>query len=106
MENRRFYASYRLAGIPQNWPVQIDSPEIILTPEAESGKNVTILRCDITLKVGIPELMYPEHGSPDADGQGDGTPDDPDGYIGVSTFDLHEIIGTGADAQRVVVANG
>jgi hypothetical protein len=102
MEHRRFQAEYVLAGIPQRWPVMVETPEIIATPESESGPNLTIIRCDLNLRCGAPMLRYPAHGSPDADGKGAGTVDDPDGFIGVNAFDLVEVIGE-PDGELIVM---
>lgn len=81
---RRFYARYKLAGMNENWPVQLEVPDITWMSVQNDVKNLTLLAGDITLHATVPMLMYPKHDASDADGRGAGTADDPDGYLVVA----------------------
>lgn len=90
-ENRRFHSTYRLAGLDDQWPVSLETPDIqaINTPTGEA-KNITILTVEIQLRATVPMLISPTAGG---DGQGTGTADDPDGYLVVTQA-------TGVNAAR------
>lgn len=78
-ENRRFYSTYRFAGMDDQWPVVLETPDIqaINVPVGEA-KNLTILTVDFQMRATVPMLLAPVTGG---DGKGSGTGDDPDGYL-------------------------
>jgi hypothetical protein len=84
--NRRFSASYTWAGLPLDWPVQIESPELPAMTIATDAKNLTILAIDLTLKIAVPLFDAPGVGEPN-DGKGVPGTDDPAGYPGVVEVD-------------------
>ena len=96
IENRRLYATYRLAGCDEKWPAVQEQPEILLSNVPTDQKNITLLMGDFTWRATVPMLMFPKPGAFDADGQGvpgSGGPDasnyeDPDGYLVVQQADF------------------
>lgn len=80
MENRRFTAAYVLAGMPEEWPVQIEQPEVMGSKGATEAKNITILIVDVNLRASIPLISAPAEGDADSDGQGTHPITDPHGY--------------------------
>lgn len=89
-ENRRFYSSYRLAGLDEFWPVVLETPDIqAIDAKVAEVKNLTILTVEFQLRATVPMLTAPASGG---DGKGSGTADDPDGYLVVA-----EATGTNAD---------
>lgn len=79
--NRRsFRARYMLAGMVKEWPVSIESTDIIAARAPSDANNLTVLAADMTLKATIPMLSAPHLGSADADGQGTDDMMDPSGY--------------------------
>jgi hypothetical protein len=77
--NRRFPAKYAFAGIEEEWPVQIESPDSPFMNIRTGSDNVTVLAGDLTLKAEIPLFDAPKEGDPN-DGQGVPGTDDPAGY--------------------------
>jgi hypothetical protein len=76
MENRRFLVPYEFEGIPAgDWPVLLESSEIVVSSVATEQKNITLLAVDITLKASIPLFQAPKLGEPS-----DGKPVYPQGY--------------------------
>lgn len=91
--NRSFFATFSLAGIEDQWGVQIENPDLLFagTP-MEDVKNLTVDVVDLTLRATVPFLSAPEGDEPN-DGKGEGTNQtdpfadgyDPSGYVGVQT---------------------
>jgi len=79
-ENRRFNQTYTWGEYELLIPVMIENPDLIFMNSATDQKNMTILSCDLTLKVTVPQLQSPEANSADADG----SYHDPQGYKVVS----------------------
>lgn len=78
--NRRFWATYRFAGVDCTFPCQIDSPEVYPALVQNDARNLTILAMDLTLKCAAPLFDAPKEGEPN-DGKGTaGSKDDPAGY--------------------------
>lgn len=86
VENRRFYAVYRLAGLDENWPVVLELPDLQGISNPTDVKNLTLLTVDLQMRATIPLLSYPKGTAPN-DGQGDGTAEDPNGYLVVVRAD-------------------
>jgi hypothetical protein len=80
---RSFPARYMLAGMVEEWPVRIESSDIISVASPSDAKNLTVQVADLTLRVTIPMLSAPRLNSADADGQGTDDMMDPSGYLGV-----------------------
>lgn len=81
LPNRRFYSTYKLAGIPDKWPVVLELPDLNAVAAPSDVKNLTVMTVDIQLRATIPMLVRPAAGSANADGLGSGTEDDPDGFL-------------------------
>lgn len=82
MENRRFGSVFKLAGLDEKWPVQVETPDLLMPSVATEQKNLTMLLADMTLYATVPMLIAPRLAEPN-DGKGDGgNQDDPfaDGY--------------------------
>jgi hypothetical protein len=90
MANRSFPATYILAGLPQQWPVQVERPEIMAQAVPLEVKNLTILTADLNLRATIPMLGVAPTGDAGADGLGTNPVGDPSGWMPV-----HEIDGFG-----------
>lgn len=88
IRNRRFYATYKLAGVGDLWPVVLELPDLMSVPLPTEVKNMTVLTVDISMRATIPLLVKPVAGAADADGKGTGSEDDPDGFMVVSQADL------------------
>lgn len=88
MSNRRFYATYKLAGLPDKWPVVFDLPDLNAVNAPTDVKNLTIMTVDITLRATVPMLVKPAPGAFNADGKGTGTEDDPDGFLVVAEVEI------------------
>jgi hypothetical protein len=82
--NRRMHASYPLAGLDEWWPVVLEMPDLSGVAPPDEAKNLTILTVDIVMMATVPLLMAPT-GAASNDGKGDGTDDDPNGYLVVTT---------------------
>lgn len=80
---RSFPARYMLAGMVEEWPVKIESSDIIAVASPGDATNLTVLAADLTLRVTIPMLSAPRLTASDADGQGTDDLMDPSGYLGV-----------------------
>lgn len=89
--NRRFAATYRLAGFDEKWPVVFEQPDVMAPSMATDQKNLTILVCDLTMRPTVPLLRAPR-ASEANDGQGAGANQDdpfgdrydPSGYLVVT----------------------
>jgi hypothetical protein len=80
---RNFPARYMLAGMVSEWPVSIESTDLLAVASPIDAKNLTVLAADMTLRVTIPMLSAPRLNAADADGQGTDDMMDPSGYLGV-----------------------
>lgn len=87
LPNRRFYSTYRLAGIPDKWPVVLELPDLNAVSSPTDVKNLTVMTVDIQLRATIPMLVKPPAGAVQADGKGTGSEADPDGFLVVSRAD-------------------
>lgn len=76
IQNRLFYAAFPFAGMVENWPVQIELPEISAVATPTDQKNLVILVVDLTLRALLPQLRAPAPGEPN-DGQGGDNAYDP-----------------------------
>lgn len=107
-EHRRFSAAYPLAGMSQNWPVQVEMPDILMPSIATEQKNLTMLVGDLTLRATVPMLKAPRASEPN-DGKGAGANQDrpfaegydPSGYLVVT-----EAVGRSFGARRGSSAQG
>lgn len=83
LKNRRFYSPIELAGFTEPWPVVVarNDPQAINT--ATEAKNLTLLAIDVQLYATIPLLTVAKNAEPN-DGKGDGTADDPHGFMVVT----------------------
>jgi len=80
LPNRTFHATYRFAGIDNDWPVQVVMPDSPASLVPTDAKNLTLLTLDLTLRASVPLYQAPKPGEPN-DGQGDpADPEDPAGY--------------------------
>lgn len=78
--NRRFKVKYEYAGVPFEFPAQIESPEALAPLMPVEAKNLTVLAVDLNLHCTIPLMRGPSEGEPD-DGKGiPGDPYQPSGY--------------------------
>ena len=80
MPNRRFNATYRMAGFDESWPVVLELPDLQSINNPSEVKNLTILTVDLQMRATVPMLSYPKDTAPN-DGNGSDTPDDPNGYL-------------------------
>ncbi len=63
--NRRFYPTYRFAGLDHRFPVVLENPDLMAVNGVTEQKNLTILIADITLRCAIPMFSMPrEPGHP------------------------------------------
>lgn len=85
--NRRFGARYTFAGVTSNWPVQIETTEVLASSASLESKNLTCLLIDLPLHATIPLFSAPKDTDPH-DGKGTtGSASDPHGYqVVVETF--------------------
>lgn len=88
MGNRRFYASYLLAGFSEPWPVVFELPEIMAINVPNDQKNLTILTVDFTMRATVPLLKHPGLTDADSDNLGTDNNTDPDGYLMVRQGDI------------------
>lgn len=96
MRNRRFGAEYRLAGLPEKWPVQLETPDVMMSNVPNDQKNLTMLLADLTLYATVPMLMAPPSSAAN-DGKGAGSnQDDPfgDGYDPNGYLVVRHVYGT------------
>lgn len=85
-ENRRFTVPYHFAGIVHEWPVMLETTDVMASPVDFGQKNVTGLIVDVNLRETIPIFMAPKSGEPN-DGLGtDGDESDPSGYTCISVI--------------------
>ncbi len=88
MGNRRFYASYLLAGFSEPWPVVFEQPELMAINVPNDQKNLTIFTVDFTMRATVPLLKAPKMTDADADNKGTNDHTDPDGYLTVQQADI------------------
>lgn len=105
LPNRRFYASYPLAGLDENWPVVLELPDLQAINSPTEVKNLTLLTADIQMRATVPLLSYPKGAEP-SDGQGAGTADDPHGYLVVVRADGTNAPNAGAPAPTTWTVGG
>lgn len=80
IEWRRFAVPYVFAGFQQDWPVMLESTDVMVQAADFGQKNLTGCYVDITLKETIPIFIAPKAGEPN-DGKGtDGDESDPHGF--------------------------
>ncbi len=76
---RRFSAPFTYAGETLDWPVVIETPDVVAMAVQTDAKNLTMLAMDVTLRATVPLFDAPKPGQAN-DGKGvPGTPD-PAGY--------------------------
>lgn len=79
-ENRRFDVPYEFAGMAHEWPVMLETTDVMAQPVDFGQKNLTGLLVDINLKETIPLFMAPKAGEAN-DGRGiAGDSSNPSGY--------------------------
>lgn len=80
-EWKRFTVPYEFAGFIHEWPVMLETPDVMPSAIDLGGqKNITALAVDVTLRETIPLFMSPKPNEPN-DGRGtEGDPTDPNGY--------------------------
>lgn len=91
-QNRRFWATYRFAGIDTKWPVHVEAPDSPAMNIETASKNLNVLTVDLTLKVTTPLFIAPKVGDP-SDGLGGGTEDDPDGFPRLQSMHIEGFVG-------------
>lgn len=77
---RTVRATYRFAGIETQWPVQLETPEVMASRVPTDAKNLSILVVDLNFHCTVPIFDAPKAGEPN---DGKGTPgdlSDPAGY--------------------------
>ena len=85
--HRRFWSRWTFAGFAADWPVQIESPDVLASSISTDAKNLTILAMDLVLKATVPMYSAPGDDDPN-DGTGTpGDPDDPSGFPVLSAVD-------------------
>jgi hypothetical protein len=92
--NRVFYSTYKLAGIDDAWPCQLELPDLMAMAQPTDVKNMTVLVIDVQARCVVPFLKAPT-ASEANDGQGSGNTDDPfapnynpSGYLTVAEVDV------------------
>lgn len=78
-DGRRFPAPFQFAGDTLDWPVVIETPDVIGVAVPTDTKNLTLLALDMTLKATVPLFDAPKVGEAN-DGQGVPGTNDPAGY--------------------------
>ena len=92
--NRRFYATYRFAGLDHQWPVMIENIDTPAQSIQTDEKNLTLLVVDVMLRESIPLFRAPKGDEPN-DGKGDGSLEDPNGYPYTRVIRItDEVVGT------------
>jgi hypothetical protein len=80
-EFRRFTVPYQFAGFVHEWPVVLETPDVMPQSVDLGGqKNITAIVVDVTMREAIPVFVAPKAGQPN-DGRGtDGNRLDPHGF--------------------------
>lgn len=90
-EWRRFTVPYEFAGFVHEWPVSLESPDVMASAVDFGQKNLTGITVDLNLRETIPLFLTPKDGEIN-DGQGTpGDPTDPHGYVGLTTVDVRRL---------------
>jgi len=84
--NRGFKAVFPFAGVDNEFPVQVETPDSPAMNVDTGSKNMTVLVIDLTLICSIPLFQAPAEGEPN-DGKGVPGTDDPAGYPLVESVD-------------------
>lgn len=88
IERRRIYADYKLAGVDTKWPFVWKEPDVNAISMPQEVKNLTVLTVDFNGVASVPLLSYPKAGDVAHDGKGDGTYQNPPGYLTVQQADI------------------
>lgn len=72
---RYFSATHDLAGLKEDWPVQIENTEVMAVTVPTDVKNLTVLAVDLSLYASVPFLSAPKSTQPN-DGKGSGSNQD------------------------------
>lgn len=115
ISNRVFYSTYKLAGIDDSWPCQLELPDLMAMAQPTDVKNMTVLVIDVQARCVVPFLKAPK-ASEVNDGQGSGNTDDPfgeaynpSGYLTVVEADVKSfppVIGAPAMGHYIVTEDG
>lgn len=82
-EWRRFNVPYEFAGFVHEWPVMLETPDVMASAVDFGQKNLTGLTVDLNLRETIPLFSGPKAGEPN-DGRGDPSKqNDPSGFARV-----------------------
>ena len=82
-EWRRFNVPYTFAGFVHEWPVMLETPDVMASAVDFGQKNLTGITVDLNLRETIPLFSGPKAGEPN-DGRGqDNNPADPHGFVGI-----------------------
>lgn len=85
---RRFTVPYEFAGMVHEWPVVLETPDVMPQAVDLGQKNITGLVVDLNLRETIPVFVAPRPGEPN-DGKGTpGNPSDPAGFPVVRDYTL------------------
>lgn len=109
-EWRRFTVPYEFAGFVHEWPVMLETPDVMPQSIDLGQKNITALVVDINLRETIPVFMAPKPGEPN-DGQGDPSdPKDPAGYprlievnVRNATLEVGGLLITGDKEEQIIM---
>lgn len=100
IERRRIYADYKLAGVTTKWPFVWREPDVNAISNPQEVKNLTVLTVDFNGIASVPMLSFPKVGDVESDGQGDGSYEEPNGFLVVQQAEI-----AGWDADRVTPDN-
>jgi hypothetical protein len=90
-EWRRFTVPYEFAGFVHEWPVTLETPDVMASAMDFGQKNLTGVTVDLNLRETIPLFLSPKDGEPN-DGQGTtDNPADPHGFVGVQVVDVRRL---------------
>ena len=99
VEHRRFFWTHEFAGTANDWPVQIETPEVLISSVETGNNNLVILVADLTLRTTVPIVTAPKPGEPN-DGKGVPGTDDPAGYPVVIQVDsVNQVTGFEASVR-------
>ena len=91
-EWRRFNVPYTFAGLVHEWPVMLESPDVMASAVDFGQKNLTGVTVDLNLRETIPLFSGPKAGEPN-DGKGeDGNPANPHGFVGISDVSVQRFV--------------
>ncbi len=90
-EWRRFNVPYTFAGLVHEWPVMLETPDVMASAVDFGQKNLTGLTVDLNLRETIPLFFAPKAGEPN-DGRGeDENPDNPHGFARLGATDVQSL---------------